>query len=413
MTKHLTTPQAEALRTAAPYEWKRFDALDGRRIVAHSVRTTTINVLIRLGLVEVVIVNDTYGNESSRAYCLTRAGELTAAPLERGDKVRLDSIAYTVAHVVEVKPGQPEWEGHSVVAVDGGFHTVPAGGGIPFELHPLETAAKAVDSVRRQVNGERWTDLTWEQLGAEHNDRIADELGLPTSADAAYAEMDAARAVWETESPKFADAHVSSADQNADDTAREEGFEYQSTRWYEVAVSTLHSVRDDAEHCMNPKDPQTGQALMIKGGTDYVWVDGVLYGNADHSASEIRVVDRDGNRSTITPADVANTYGEEEDAPEHGLEIVTTDEMLALLADADKAATEPVTVTYEAYATPKVWRSDIGQHKATGDVVVTCSEHGEVIRFMATSYLDAEHPSTHRNANLWKGNHLRDAHGQA
>lgn len=69
-----------------------------------------------------------------------------------------------------------------------------------------------------------------------------------------------------------------------------------------------------------------------------------------------------------------------------------------------------VTITYEPYAEPKTWRSDIGEHTATGDVVVTCPEHGEVIRFLATDSLCITHPSTHTNAALWRRNHLRDEH---
>jgi hypothetical protein len=69
-----------------------------------------------------------------------------------------------------------------------------------------------------------------------------------------------------------------------------------------------------------------------------------------------------------------------------------------------------VDITFEPYAEPKVWRSDIGEHTAYGDIVVTCAQHGEVIRFLATNPLTAERPETHGNATLWRGNHLRSEH---
>jgi hypothetical protein len=329
--KTITRPQAAALTTAAPYPWKRFDALDGRQLLADSIRPATVAVLVRLGLAELVEVKNAEGETESSAYCLTRAGELTADVARGGDLPRLDTIAYTVEHTVTVKPGTPEWEGYSVVAVEGGFHIVPAGGGIPQTLHPFAEVTKAVDSLRRQVNGKRWGDLTWEQLGAEHNDSIAEELWLPTSAEVAFAKMVASRDVWEAESAKFADAHVGSASQNADDTSQEEGFLLMSARWYEVAVSTLHSVRDDAPRAMDPNDPEPGQAVEIKGRDDYHWVERVLYGNADNTPSEITVVDRDGKRSVITPRDL--TIWEEEEGQEAPQEAApTVDELLALLA---------------------------------------------------------------------------------
>src|SRR3546814_10398362 len=73
---------------------------------------------------------------------------------------------------------------------------------------------------------------------------------------------EAAEKIWNEEFPKFCSAHQGSAHQNADDTASEEGFEMYSERWYQCAVSTLNAVRDNADHVMNPMDPEPGQALM-------------------------------------------------------------------------------------------------------------------------------------------------------
>src|SRR3546814_17053209 len=108
---------------------------------------------------------------------------------------------------------------------------------------------------------------------------------------------EAAEKILNEESPKFCAAHQGSAHQNADDTASEEGFEIYSERWYQCAVSTLNAARDNADHVMNPMDPEPGQALMIAGGTDYLWVESVLWGEG--VAAEITVIDRDGNHSVI------------------------------------------------------------------------------------------------------------------
>ena len=69
-----------------------------------------------------------------------------------------------------------------------------------------------------------------------------------------------------------------------------------------------------------------------------------------------------------------------------------------------------VTITFEPYETPKKWRSDIGEHTAYGDVIVTCPDHGEVSRHLSTCTLDAEYPFIHKNAALWRRNHLRTEH---
>lgn len=123
-----------------------------------------------------------------------------------------------------------------------------------------------------------------------------------TAEERAWEAKKAAEALWDAEWPKFCQRHVGSADQNASDTGLEEGFEDYSQRWYEVAVSTLHLARDTAEQVVNAYDPEPGQALMIKGGTDYLWVEHVIWGHG--VADTIVVVDREGNRSEIKPADI-------------------------------------------------------------------------------------------------------------
>ena len=70
----------------------------------------------------------------------------------------------------------------------------------------------------------------------------------------------------------------------------------------------------------------------------------------------------------------------------------------------------PVRISFEPYAAPKRWRSDIGEHVGIGDVVVTCAEHGEVVRFMTTSSVDREYPATHGNAVLSAANHMHFEH---
>lgn len=116
---------------------------------------------------------------------------------------------------------------------------------------------------------------------------------------------EAAEKIWNEEFPKFCSAHQGSAHQNADDTASEEGFEMYSERWYQVAVSTLHHARDTADAVMNPMDPEPGQSLMIAGGTDYLWVEHVKWGEG--VAAEVTVIDREGNHSVIKPGQI-ETY---------------------------------------------------------------------------------------------------------
>lgn len=71
-----------------------------------------------------------------------------------------------------------------------------------------------------------------------------------------------------------------------------------------------------------------------------------------------------------------------------------------------------VSLHFEPYDEPKRWQDKAGNsYVGRGDVVVTCSEHGEIIRFMTTSYLAEEHPHVEGNACLWRDNHMRDEHG--
>jgi hypothetical protein len=72
-------------------------------------------------------------------------------------------------------------------------------------------------------------------------------------------------------------------------------------------------------------------------------------------------------------------------------------------------------LSFEKYPEPKRWTSDGGRLRwiAYGDVVVTCSEHGEVSRNLATSGLAEEYPWIERNAVLAQDNHLWFDHGIA
>ncbi|MER6382114.1 hypothetical protein ACWDBD_38780 [Streptomyces sp. NPDC001118] len=74
-----------------------------------------------------------------------------------------------------------------------------------------------------------------------------------------------------------------------------------------------------------------------------------------------------------------------------------------------------MTLSFEEFPEPKRWTSDGGRlhWSADGDVVVTCSEHGEVGRVLSDSYLAKEHPWIERNAVLAQDNHLWFEHGIA
>lgn len=108
-----------------------------------------------------------------------------------------------------------------------------------------------------------------------------------------FEQQDALRVRWEDECGKFCEAHISSAEQNADDTSVEEKFEPHSKRWYEVAISTLHSARDDADKVFDLRDPEEGQYLEIADLP--FWVDRVRYG--DNGASKVMLINREGNRA--------------------------------------------------------------------------------------------------------------------
>jgi hypothetical protein len=149
-------------------------------------------------------------------------------------------------------------------------------------LHPKTKAARAAGRTARAA----WAAPTAAWHAARPPDHIAREP----------------ERIWNEEFPKFCEAHQGSAHQNADDTAHEEGFEVYSPRWYECATSTIHHARDCAERVMNAYDPEPGQSLMLVGGTDYLWVESVTWGEG--VASEIRVVDREGNRSVIKPQNI-------------------------------------------------------------------------------------------------------------
>ncbi|MER6102420.1 hypothetical protein ABT115_08835 [Streptomyces sp. NPDC001832] len=75
---------------------------------------------------------------------------------------------------------------------------------------------------------------------------------------------------------------------------------------------------------------------------------------------------------------------------------------------------EPVmTLSFEEFPKPKRWTSDGGRlhWEAYGNVVVTCSEHGEVFKALSTYLWEKEHPWRNSQAGLWERNHLRQDHG--
>lgn len=75
---------------------------------------------------------------------------------------------------------------------------------------------------------------------------------------------------------------------------------------------------------------------------------------------------------------------------------------------------QPVmTLSFEEFPEPKRWTSDGGRLHwvAYGNVVVSCSEHGEVFKALSTSFTEKEWPWMNSQARLWEGNHLRQDHG--
>lgn len=329
MPKHLTTAQTEALRTTETYPWKRFDALDDRRLLSLRVRTATINVLVRLGLVELVELVDGEGEVTTSVHCLTRAGELIAAPLQRGDRVRLDSIApaieFAAKEAKEAAPVETVTEprpAREILAAD----PIPAGTSV--------------------LNGMPGREITREALRYPRDVFTHDE----------YIVQLRNSGTWILP--------------NHDDPAE---------MLRGQVANALRRILDGAPgHARTSLD-----------------ADGTVYASNGRQAARYIPLKRFA-RYTLGHCPGCNTsYATNGDGP---------------CPKGDAA--EPVTITYAAYAKPKTWRSDIGQHTATGDVVVTCAEHGEVIRFMATNYMDASTPGSHTNARLWKSNHLRDEHGQ-
>ena len=105
MARTITRTQFEALRTAAPVaEWQDLPATHALAVLkdrcAVAARRNTVDVLVRLGLVEVAEgdVSEETGRPSNRIYALTPAGEVIAATLEEGGPlVTLDRIAEAVA----------------------------------------------------------------------------------------------------------------------------------------------------------------------------------------------------------------------------------------------------------------------------------------------------------------------------
>jgi hypothetical protein len=71
--------------------------------------------------------------------------------------------------------------------------------------------------------------------------------------------------------------------------------------------------------------------------------------------------------------------------------------------------------SFVEYPEPKRWTSDGGRLHwvAYGDVVVTCSEHGEVSRLPATSGFDKQYPWLKGNSVLAHDNHMWFEHGIA
>lgn len=80
-----------------------------------------------------------------------------------------------------------------------------------------------------------------------------------------------------------------------------------------------------------------------------------------------------------------------------------------------KRAVPVMTLSFEAYEEPKRWSTDEGRLRwsADGEVVVTCSEHGEVSRLLSTAHLSKEYPEYHGNSCLARDNHLWFEHGIA
>lgn len=78
--------------------------------------------------------------------------------------------------------------------------------------------------------------------------RKVEAFFAPTADDLARAELAAAEAEWSALKATAHPGQVLSADLNADDTSREEGFEVNSLAWYRCAISTLAMFLDTGEN---------------------------------------------------------------------------------------------------------------------------------------------------------------------
>lgn len=114
--------------------------------------------------------------------------------------------------------------------------------------------------------------------------------------------LDAARADWEAFAARFAGAHTLSGEINADDTAREEGFEAHTLRWYEVAMMSTQAARDYALANMNHLEPEEGQRIGLRGSDALYWVDQVIWGKG--WATEVVLIDEGGNRRRVKVEDL-------------------------------------------------------------------------------------------------------------
>lgn len=70
-----------------------------------------------------------------------------------------------------------------------------------------------------------------------------------------------------------------------------------------------------------------------------------------------------------------------------------------------------IKIRFARKAQPKYWKDDLGhRHTSWGDVVVTCSEHGEVGRFLQTGLLQETYPESNSPARLARERHEREQH---
>ncbi|MFJ2176422.1 hypothetical protein ACIOHE_26465 [Streptomyces sp. NPDC087851] len=73
-----------------------------------------------------------------------------------------------------------------------------------------------------------------------------------------------------------------------------------------------------------------------------------------------------------------------------------------------------IKIRFARRSQPKRWTDDVGYaHTSWGDAVVTCSEHGEVGRYLTTSYLEETYPEANDTARLAMERHEREGHAPA